>query len=157
MNEMPARNTVSRLVAIKSEELELYRQDLARLERILQTEQEKLLAAQEGERRLLAEIREAEQGKSRLDPVEMVEGRRYLEYLQEITRTSLAAFERVVAQRDNAHRCVLKAFEEMRVLERLAERRLGRALAEQRRVDFRRADDQEIARITFRGRSHDLR
>jgi len=151
MKEMATSLTVARLIAIKREELDQYRQDLARLEQIVSAARTLLDTAIENERNFLDEIRQNEHAETRLDPPRMIQNRRYLIHLQNETKQTQEAADQAVTQRDQAHQCLKTAHSEMRSLERLAERRQVRAHSEQQRLDYLRADDQEIARNISRG------
>lgn len=154
MNDMAGALTVARLVAIKREELDRYRQDLVRLEQIVEAARAEHYAASESERNFLDEMRQSEHARKSLDASGMIERRRYLTHLQSQTEQQQVALDQALAQRDQAHRCLEQAFSEMRALERLAERRLARARTERQRLEYSRSDDEEITRKMSRGGRH---
>lgn len=146
MNAQASATTIVRLIAIKREELDRARQDLQRLEHLVETAEGELQAADRNEHEHLEGMRRAEQQKRALDPMEMIERRRYQIHLQGIREKTQVVYEQAVEQRNQAQRSLERIFSEIRTLERLAERRQARIVAERQRKEYLLADDQEITR-----------
>lgn len=154
MNRLTDVNTIARLTAIKREELDRYRQDLVRLEKIVDGERNRLQAAREAEIDFLDEARRAEVARRTLDARAMIERRRYLTLLQNSREKQQTVLEQTIKQRDQAQRCLEAAFTEIRSLERLAERRLDRIHSENQRLEYKRADDLELTNNMHRRSTH---
>ncbi len=155
MNDLANTATIARLIAIKREEVDRLRQDLGRIERLVELAQTQLESAEQDEAAFLEETRQAEHPTAGgLDAEGMLERRRYLMHLQGETEKQRRTLDQALEQQRRARRGLDKAFAEMRALERLAERRQLRAVAERQRLDYLRADDQEITKTVNRRLDH---
>lgn len=154
-NDSSGAATVVRLIAIKREELDRFRQDLGRMVRLVELGEAQFDRAKQDEQAFLEEIRQAEQrAQASLDAKGMIERRRYLMHLQNETEKKQVALDQALEQQKQARRSLEKAFAEMRSLERLAEHRQTRAAAERQRLEYLRADDQEITKTANRRLAH---
>lgn len=155
MNDFAGAATVARLIAIKREELDRLRQDLGRMDRLVELGRAQFDGAKRDEQAFLEETRQAEQRtQASLDARKMIERRRYLLHLQSETEKKQLALDQALEQQKQARRSLEKAFAEMRSLERLAERRRTRAAAERQRLEYLRADDQEVTKTANRRLAH---
>jgi len=139
-------STVTRLIAMKREELDSYRQDLSRLEQIVRLAHDKFSNAINAEKDFLSETRLAESDPRGLRPAAMMDRRHYLAYLEKCCKSARGALDESVMQHDLAQHQLEKIFAEIRTLERLAERRLSKAAEEEQRLGYLRADDQEVTK-----------
>lgn len=146
MKRIGSISSVQRLIEMKREELDRYRQDLVRLEGLVQSAQDNFHRAKDNESLFLEETRENESVARRLNAEEMIDRRRFLNYLQESIEVEQRIFDATVMHRNQAHQQLEQAYAEVRALERLAERLMARAAAEEQRIGYLVADDLEITR-----------
>lgn len=137
---------VTRLIAIKREELERHRLDFLRLQRMVETELTKLIELTRIEYSFIEEMRLAESNSGGLDATSMIQSRQYLQQLQARCSTQKQRHGEVEMQEKLAQSEMERALSEARTLERLAERRQSRRALEAKRLDYVRADDLEITR-----------
>lgn len=140
--------TVARLIAIKREELEVHRLDLLRLRQLLSVEEKRLGEIEAEELHLLDAMREAQSGVQSLDPVAMMESRRYLLVVQARGAAQKSVCDDIAVQGTLAQNELERVYSEIRSLERLSERKLFRAAQEEKRVAYLQADDQETTRVS---------
>lgn len=148
MSDARGQMTISRLVEIKQEELEAQRIDLRRLQHLLKLEQGRLQEIFSEETALVQEMRRFQEGGERLDADTMVASRRYLSVVRDRLAAQDAICNEIFAQEELVQRELERIYGEIKALERLSERKRTRALQEEKRVGYLRADDQEITRIS---------
>lgn len=149
MDDKVQQRTISRLISIKREELDRYRQDLQRLEHMVLMGRRELELARQSEQSFLEDIRQSESVHGTLSVQDMLERRRYLAFLREKTVAQSEMLAQVEEQQRQAQGCVDTAFAEMKSLERVAERLVERLHRETQRKNYVQADDQEVVRSLY--------
>lgn len=149
MDDKAQQRTISRLISIKREELDRYRQDLQRLGQMVLMGRRELELARQSERSFLEDIRQSESALGTLSVQDMLERRRYLAFLREKAMVQSEMLAQVEEQQQQAQGCVDTAFAEMKSLERVAERLVERLHREIQRKNYVQADDQEVVRSLY--------
>lgn len=149
MDDKAQQRTISRLISIKREELDRYRQDLQRLGQMVLMGRRELELARQSERSFLEDIRQSESALGTLSVQDMLERRRYLAFLREKAMVQSEMLAQVEEQQQQAQGCVDTAFAEMKSLERVAERLVERLHRETQRKNYVQADDQEVVRSLY--------
>lgn len=138
---------IERLVAIKREALDEFRQDVVRLNDIVDAVDQRFRQALENSKQFLAETISSETRGNTLDAEAMIGARRYLHWLQDLAVKISQELEQAKARHAEAASLLENAFTEVRALERLLERRQRAKVLRQSRTDYFAADDQEICRV----------
>lgn len=136
--------TLTRLLELRRHTLEELRRDLATLDHLVDECRQKLESALLGHADFADEIRRAEAELSL--PGQMLERRRYLGHLQVLVEEAAAALEAATEQQEHARSAFDECYQDIRTLERVAERRSLALQQEAQRKQYLIADDQEIVR-----------
>lgn len=137
---------IEQLIAMRRLVLEDLRKDLLTLNQIVDECTRKAKAAKAEEVSFLEELRRLEADAERMVAAQMLQWRRYLDHLQQLTGKARKALDEVSVQRQHAQDAFDESYAEIRTLERLAEKRLEAQRLERQRRDYLLADDQEILR-----------
>lgn len=136
--------TLTRLIGLRRNTLEELRRDLATLDHLVGECRQRLERVLLGHADFAEEIRCAETGLSL--PEQMLARRRYLAYLQTLVEQAAASLDAATEQQDRARAAFDECYQDIRTLERVAERRSRLHQQEAQRKQYLLADDQEIMR-----------
>jgi len=146
MIETRSTRSIERLVAIKREALDEFRQDAARLDVVVRTVDERYRQASERSKQFLAETASNEIRGKALDANVMIVARQYLQRLQALSTEIWQELDQAKVRHEEAQSQLETAFTEVRALERLLERRQKITQIQESRKSYLAADDQEICR-----------
>lgn len=143
--------SLQKLIAIRSETLAMLRQDAARLKLLRDEAESKAHVAAETHSAFIEEIRLTEPGQSALFADQMQSRRHYLAFLDQQVQVAQREAGQIADQYEKAHLAVENCHKDIRVLERLVQRREHAWHQEIQRRDYVSADDAEMLR-QLRGR-----
>lgn len=145
--------TLARLIEIKREEVDVYRADWDRLQQLLRVEAQRLEAMRQEETGVVVRMREEQAGMSEasgmgsLNATAMMEVRRYLAVLRGRIVGQESVWREIEQQAAQALEQLEQVYAQMRVLERVSERKRSRIQQEAVRRAYTCADEMEVTRM----------
>lgn len=151
-----AESALDKLIAIRREALAALRQDVVRLRQMQGEAEARFKAAEHLQSAFLEETRAAEGGAAALFVDRMQQRRQYLAHLEAQAAETADVVKTIAQQELQAHSAFEVCHKEIKALERLAERRASAARQHVQRLDYLRADDEELVRGQRGREAHDI-